>query len=200
VGCIAAAATVYLLFWTAWLRNPKLAVLGAALFGIAIAVVFNRHPNVVNWALQGGFVFLLLHSLRWNDAEHAGAAASRNFIALIWAIQSFVWMNCEGVRFWMPFIPGVLVLAPYCILSLCRRVWRLLAVPASALAVALSGPCCLTVDHLRSLPVGLLAVIASFLFLGIGTAAALTRDFWHHHEHKSESKLVAYFRSRHPGQ
>ncbi|HXC35915.1 MAG TPA: hypothetical protein VNV43_08565 [Candidatus Acidoferrales bacterium] len=184
-GCIAAGLAAYLIFWTAWLRNPKLALVGAILFGIVIAVVFDDHANVVNWALQGGFVFFLLHSLRWNDAEHAGAGAARNFIGIVWAIQSFVWMNCEDARFWMPFIPGMLVLAFYCVLN--RGVWRLLAVPVSALAVALSGPCCLAIDRLRSLPVGLLAVMASFLLLGLGTVAALTRDLWHHHEHKRES-------------
>jgi hypothetical protein len=187
MDCVAAGVAAYLIFWTAWLRDPRLAVLGAILFGITIAVVLNGHPNV-NWALQGGFVFFLLHSLRWNDAEHAGAAASRNFIAILWVIQSFVWMNCEGARFWMPFIPGMLVLALYCILLPRRGVWRLFTVPASAVAVVLSGPCCLAIDRLRSAPAGLLAVIASFLFLGLGTVAALTRELWHHHEHKTERK------------
>ncbi|HEX3628316.1 MAG TPA: hypothetical protein VH280_23150 [Verrucomicrobiae bacterium] len=185
-GIVAAGLAAYVIFWTAWLRNPKLALLGAVLFGIAIAVVFNSHPNVANWAFQGGFVFFLLHSLRWNDAEHASAGASRYFIGITWATQSFVWMNGEDARFWMPFIPGLLVLAAYCVLN--RGVWRLFAVPASASAVVLSGPCCLAIDHLRSTPAGLLAVIASFLFLGLGTVAALTREFWHHHEYKTEKK------------
>jgi len=44
------------------------------------------------------------------------------------------------------------------------------------------------IDRLRSMPAGLLAVIASFLFLGLGTVAALTREFWHHHESKTERK------------
>jgi hypothetical protein len=184
---VAAGLAAYLIFCIAWLRNPKLALLGATVFGIAIAVVFQNHMNVANWAFQGGFVFFLLHSLRWNDAEHAGAGVARNFVGIAWAIQSFVWMNCEGVRFWMPFIPGVLVFALYCVLSW-RGVWRLLAVPASALGVVLSGPCCLAIDHLRSMPAGLLAVVASFLFLGLGTVAALTRERWHHQEHKTDRK------------
>jgi len=188
MGIVAAGLTAYLIFWTAWLRNPKLALFGAILIGIAIAVAFQSHPLVANWALQGGFVFFLLHSLRWNDAEHAGAGASRNFIGIIWAVQSFVWMNCEGARFWMPFIPGLLVLAVYCLFLPCRGVWRLFAVPAAAMAVVLSGPCCLAVDRLRSAPAGLLAVIASFFFLGLGTVAALTREYWHHHEHETERK------------
>lgn len=186
-GIMAAGLGAYLIFWTAWLRNPKLAMFGAILFGIAIAMVFRGHANV-NWALQGGFVFFLLHSLRWNDAEHRGAGAVRKFIGMIWAIQSFIWMNCDGARFWMPFIPGALVLAVYCFLLPCRGVWRLFAVPMSALAVILSGPCCLVIDRLRSTPAGLLAVMGSFLFLGLGTVAALTREFWHHREHKTERR------------
>jgi hypothetical protein len=186
--CVAAGAAAYLIFWAAWLRNPKLAVLGAILFGIAFAVVFQNDSNVANWALQGGFVFFLLHSLRWNDAAHPGAGASRNLIGIVWAIQSFVWVNCDGTRFWMPFIPGVLVLALYCVLFPCRGIWRLFALPAFALAVILSGPCCLAIDRLRSAPAGLLAVIASFLFLGLGTIAALTRESWRRHEHKTETK------------
>jgi len=186
-GCVAAGMAVYLLFWTAWLRNPKLAVAGAILFGIALAVVSDGHLNA-NWALQGGFVFFLLHSLRWNDAEHPGAAAGRNFMAILWAMHSFVWLNCDSTRFWMPFIPGVLVLALYCVLLPCRGIWRLFAVPMSAMAVILSGPCCVAIDRLRSTPAGLLAVIASFLFLGLGTVAALTREDWHHYEPKTERK------------
>ena len=188
MGCVAAGLAAYLIFWAAWLRDPKLAVLGSILVGIAIVAVIPSHlnPDVINWALQGGFVFFLLHSLRWNDAEHAGARASRISIGVAWAVQSFVWMNCEGSRFWMPFIPGVLVLGFYCVVN--RGVWRLFALPVSALVVFLSGPCCLAIERLRSLPAGLLAVIASFAFLGLGTAAALTREFWHHHEHKTETK------------
>jgi hypothetical protein len=61
-------------------------------------------------------------------------------------------------------------------------------IPASAVAVVLSGPCCLAIDRLRSTPAGLLAIIASFLFLGLGTVTALTREFWHYHEHKKDRK------------
>ncbi len=186
-GCVAAGLVAYLLFWTAWLRNPKLAVVGAILLGIAIAVVFDDRLSV-NWALQGGFVFFLLHSLRWHDAEHAGAGAARKIIGMLWVLQSFAWMNGEGARFWMPFLPGGLVLVLYGILLPCRGVWRCFAVPVSALAVMLSGPCCLAIDRLHATPAGLLAVMASFLFLGLGTLAALTRELWHDYEDKTERK------------
>lgn len=59
---------------------------------------------------------------------------------------------------------------------------------ANSIKEKLSGPSCLAIDRLRSTPAGLLAVIASFLFLGLGTIVALTREFWHHQEHKSKKE------------
>lgn len=183
--CVAAGLTAYVIFWAACLSNPKLAVLGSILFGWAIVMVFWNHPNAVNWAFQGGLVFFLLHSLRWNDVEHAGAASTRMLTGVVWVIQSFVWMHCDGSRFWMPFIPGIAVLGIYCACLPCRGIWRLSVVPAAAMVVILSGPCSMAIDCLRSTPVGLLAVVTSFLFLGLGTVAALTRELWHRHEHQS---------------
>lgn len=185
-GCVGAGIALYVLFWTAWLPNPKLAVLGSMLFGAAIATVFWNHTNAMNWAFQGGLIFFLLHSLRWNDAAHAGADGVRTLTGIVWVIQSLVWMHCENSRFWMPFIPGVMVLGVYCICLPWRGIWRLYAVPAAALLVILSGPCSMAIDRLRSTPVGLLAVVASFLFLGAGTVAALTREFWHKHEQETK--------------
>lgn len=184
--CVAGGLAAYLIFWTAWLPNPKLAVIGSILFGCGIAAVFWNHVNAVHWALQSSFVFLLLHSLRWKDAEHPGAGATRMLAVLAWVVQSFVWMNSDDGRFWMPFIPGLAVLGTYCICLPCRGIWRLFVVPAAAMLVTVSGPCSLAVDRLRSTPVALVAVIASFLFLGLGTVAALTRELWHNHETESK--------------
>jgi hypothetical protein len=176
---VAAGLAAYLIFWTACLRNPKLALLGSVVFGAVLLAVLGPLPGAGHWALQGGFVFLLLHSLRWNDAEHPGAGAMRLLAGAAWAIQSFVWMNLDFGRIWMPLIPAALVLGIYCACLPLRGVWRLFTVPAAALLVMLSGPCTAALDWLRAAPVGLLAVIASFLLLGTGTVAALTREMWH---------------------
>jgi len=181
--CVIAGVIAYFIVWTAWLSNPKLAVLGSIAFGWAIATIFGRHASGVHWAFQGGLVFLLLHSLRWNDGEHPGAGTTRLLTGLAWAVQSFVWVNMDEGRFWMPLIPGMMVLTTYCILLPCRGIWRLGVVPLMATLVILSGPCSLAIDCLRSAPVGLLAVVASLIFLALGTVAALTRDYWHTHEH-----------------
>ena len=177
--CVAAGLAAYLVCWTAWLRNPKLAVLGSMMLGLVILAALWHRPGAEHWALQGGLVFLLLHSLRWDDAEHPGAEAMRRLTGVAWAIQSFVWMNTEAGRFWMPLIPAAAVLGIYCAYLPFRGIWRLFTVPAAALVVMLSGPCVAMLDILRATPPGLLALSASFLLLGAGTVAALTREMWH---------------------
>jgi hypothetical protein len=183
--CLAFGIAGYVILWTAWLRNPKLAVVGSAVLAAVVMALFSHRAGVAHWALQGAFVFLLLHSLRWNDLEHnSGAGKARLLAGLAWAVQSFVWMNSESGRFWMPLIPGMAVLGIYCVCLPCRGIWRLFAVPAAAMLVILSGPCSAIVAELRATPAGLMAVFASFLFLGLGTVAALTRHLWHTHEHE----------------
>jgi hypothetical protein len=185
--CVAAGLMAYLIFWTAWLRSPKLAVLGAILFGSAIMSVTSHHAGAGYWAWQGGFIFLLLHSLRWNDQEHPGTGLVRMLAGLVWVIQSFVWMHSETGRFWMPFIPGAVVLGVYCACQIRRGQWQLPVVPAAAILVILSGPFSAMADGVRTAPTGLLAVIGSFLLFGLGTATALTRHHWHKHDHDLET-------------
>jgi hypothetical protein len=156
-------------------------LLGSIVFGATILAVFQQHAGAAHWAFQGTLVFLLLHSLRWSDAANPGATRTRQLAGLAWGIASFIWANSEAGRFWMPFIPGALVLGINCACLICRGKRRLFVVPAAALLVILSGPLSLGLHVLRLAPVGLLAVIASFLLLGFGTVAALTRDVWPRH-------------------
>jgi hypothetical protein len=176
---VAGGLAAYVIFWTAWLRNPKLAIVGAITVGIAIAAIFNQHVGIGYWAFQGSLVFLLLHSLRWNEAEHRGAGVVRGSVALAWAIQTFVWVNSENASFWMPFIPGLVVLGAYVLYHLRHGFWDSLIMPTAAMVVVLSGPCSAAVNFIHSASVGLLAVAGSFLLLGLGTIAALTRHLWH---------------------
>jgi hypothetical protein len=184
---VAAGVAAYLVFWTAWLKNPKLAVFGSIIFGSAVLSAFHHYAGATHWALQSACVFLLLHSLRWNDTQHPDANKVRMLIGFAWAIESFVWMNSDIGRFWMPLIPGAAVLVIYCVCLPCRGIWRLFVVPAAALLVILSGPCSDAVNAVCSAPAGLLAVVASFLCLGFGTVAALTRHVWHKPERSFES-------------
>jgi len=177
---VAAGLMAYLIIFTALMRNPKLAILGSIIFGSAIMAVFHHHAGAGYWALQGGFIFFLLHSLRWNDQQHTGANLARMLTASAWVLQSFAWMNADTGRFWMPFIPGAIVLGACLACRLYQLEWKKSAVPVAALFVIFSGPCHATIEGLQSAPAGLLAVIGSFLLFGFGTIAALTRHLWHH--------------------
>jgi len=177
--CMLAGAGVYLLFWTMLLRNPKLGLVGAIVFGAAILICFRNVDAVGYWAVQGGLVFFLLHSLRWDGAVHRDANIVRIIMGIAWVITSLVWVNSGSGKFWMPIAPGALVAVVYCAYQMYRRYWSQFMIPAAALIVMLSGPCSITVKGLSVAPVGLLAVVASFLCLGFGTIAALTRHLWH---------------------
>lgn len=180
--CVAAGVAAYLIFWIASQRSPKLAIVGSIILASTIMSMDHNHPGAIHWAMQGGFVFLLLHSLRWYDDENPGAAAVRIMTALVWVLQSFVWMNSHTGRFWMPIIPGMIVLGIYLASQIhCER-WNQLVLPIAAFLVILSSPCSATVENLRSTPVGPLAVMGGFLLFGCGTVAALTRHHWHKHE------------------
>ena len=181
-GTVATGVMAYLLFWTVLLRNPKLAILGSLVLGLAVASLFGNHANAIYWTFQSSLVFLLLHSLRWNDAEHAGANTVRTVVGLVWVLQSLVWMNTDAGKFWMPCIPGLMVLGTYLAAQKLRGKWSHFSIPVAATLVILSGPGNAAADGLRTMPAGILAVIASFLLFGFGTAAALTRHVWHKHE------------------
>jgi hypothetical protein len=185
--CVAAGLMVYLIFWTAWLNNPKLAILGAILFGTALFLMISAHAGAIHWALQGGFIFLLLHSLRWQDNANPGASTARILTGLAWIIQSWMWLNSGDAKFWMPLIPGGLVLTLCFICPFYRLQWEKIAVPVAAILVMLSSPGSATVNGVRAASVGLLAIIGSFLLFGLGTLAALTRQHWHKHECETQS-------------
>ena len=79
----------------------------------------------------------------------------------------------------MPLIPGAVVLGVYCGCQFYRGRWNQFVVPAAALLVILSGPGSVAANDVRATPVGLMAVIGSFILFGMGTVAALTRRYWH---------------------
>jgi hypothetical protein len=160
-----------------------LALLGSIVLGSAVMAVFGNHDGAIHWALQSGLGFLLLHSLRWNDEEHQGAGTVRVVAGLLWVTESFVWMYSGEGKFWMPCIPGAIVLATYSAVQVIRGTWSQFVVPVAASLVTLSGPGIAAADGVRVLPIGLLAVIGSFLLFACGTIAALTKHLWHKNGH-----------------
>jgi hypothetical protein len=175
---IGAGIAVYLMLYNLLSRNPKAGILGSILVALIVGVLFSRHDSAIHWALQGGLVFLLLHSLRWDDSKHQGARAVRFMAAGLWVLHAAVWAHLDAAL-WMPCISGAIVLAAYLITQLLRGRWDTFILPAASILTVLSGPGNALVLRLQSAPSGLLAVAGSFLLFALGTAAALTKHHWH---------------------
>jgi hypothetical protein len=175
--CVGAGAAAYFLLCAALSRNPKLGLLGAVVAALVTGSLLGDGPNAIHWAAQAAMAFLLLHSLRWIDAEHQGASALRVIAGLIWAGQAFLWMHTGGAA-WMTWVVAGPVLGGYLLARWLAGRWSSWAVPAATVLVMLSGPGNSTAGTLHAAPVGLLAIIGSFLLLGLGTLAALTKHVW----------------------
>ena len=176
--CLGAGAALYCLLCAAFSRNPQMGLFGALVSAIAILAVWGERPQAFHWAVETALAFLLLHSLRWVDAEHAGAAAFRLMAGLAWAAHAFVWLHLGGAA-WMACAIATPVLAGYVLARFVSRRWGPWIVPLAGFVVLVSGPGDFTAGKVQSAPVGLLAVIGSFLLFGVGTLAALTKQHWH---------------------
>lgn len=175
---IGVATLTYLIISTTLSRNPKLAILGALAAAMAGGLLREGQSLALFWAAQSGLVYFLLHSLRWRDYEHPGAAGVRSFIAVLWVLHTFAWVH-NGAPVMQPLIAAGLVLLAWWGRGFVFRIWRPQVVPVAALLVALCSPVNFAVLKTQTTPMGVLAVIGSFALFAAGTAAALTKHRWH---------------------
>ena len=171
---VAAAVLVYMLVRIALSCNPKAGFLGSLVAATTVAV---WNPNALLWAAQVGLVFLLLHSLRWDDSKEQGTAAVRWLAALVWVGHSVFWSHFDGGG-WSVCALAIPVLGVCLFVRWLRGQWIQAAVPLAALVVLLSAPGHAAATHLQSAPAGLLAVVGSFALFGLGTLGALTKHRW----------------------
>jgi hypothetical protein len=175
---IGIAAAGYCLLWAVRSTDPRAGILGALVSAIAALVAGGGEENALHWAVQIGFVFLLLHSLRWSDIEHTGATILRVVASSLWIIHAVIWTHTTG-RPWMPCVLAAIAVAIYLVARVIRGHWSSRVIPLAASLVVLAGPAELGGNKLETFPTGLLAVIGSFLLFAMGTVAALTRHRWH---------------------
>jgi hypothetical protein len=97
---------------------------------------------------------------------------------ILWVLHAIVWVRSDAPM-WMPCIPGMIVLGAYVITQFLRGRWDTFILPAASILTVLSGPGNFLVQAIQSAPMGLLAVLGSFLLFALGTAAALTKHRWH---------------------
>ena len=174
------AALAYVIVSAVLSRNPKVAILGALSAMIMTGVFCQARADWFQWSVQACFVYFLLHSLRWQDAEHHGAAGVRIFVAASWVAHSFFWVRGGATLPESLAVAGVVLLV-WTIRGFILRSWQPLALPIAAGLVALCSPVNFVIVKTQSAPAGVLYVVGSFALFGLGTLAALTKHRWHKH-------------------
>ena len=168
----------YLLVLTMLSRSPK-----AGIFGAVLAPVFfqNMFPNMIYGQLsaliQIAIVFLLLHSLRWNDPDHVGSNIARNLAVSFWIIQSLWWFSDDPTTARASTFAAALVLiAAYFLARLISGSWGPKVLPYSAITVAGLTPLYSGAQLVRHAPSGILFLVISFGLFAIGTLTALRKS------------------------
>lgn len=167
----------YLLVCAALSRNPKLGILGAAVAFIVVWAGLGWDASAAHWAVQSSLAFLMVHSLGWLDAQHKAAKSVRNFLGLVWFTHALIWMHAGG-NAWMACAIVTPVLSVYLVLRLLKGQWGPGVVPLTAVLVASSGPGDFGVSQIQAAPLGILAVMGSFLLFALGTLAAISKPLW----------------------
>jgi len=174
--CVAVAVAGYALVRLLFTRRPDAAVLGGLAAAIAPCFVGIQ---AVDLPLQTGLLYVLIHSLWWDDRRHTGAAALRIVAAMVWATHSAGWtFDNLGTSARVVIPAAALLLACYAWVWLRRGNRGPLILPAAALLSLLSAPCRWGWDKLKVTPPGLLAVLGSLVLLAAGTALALAKQRW----------------------
>lgn len=158
--------------------NPKVTILGAVAALIGGGLARQAHPDWMHWAAQTGFVYFLLHSLRWEDEKHIGAGVIRIVVAASWVIHTFILVR-GGATFVESLVAAGIVLATWTLRGVIVRCWRPLVLPIAAVLAILTSPFHWLTIKTQAAPAGLLYVVGSFVLFGLGTLAALTKHRWH---------------------
>jgi len=174
--CIVLACSFFALLHAMRSRRPDVGLAGALAMAVALMLEARMLPGGFHFIAQASLVFLLLHSLRWSDAEHSGTRALRWLAALLWAADACVWtreLRWEGVLF--VGFAALIVLAAWLLAWRQRGRRGSLALPAAATMVLCSGPGNWLARHGSD---GLLALLASLVLFAVGIVVAWTRHRW----------------------
>jgi hypothetical protein len=168
-----------LLLWLSLSRRPTAGLCGALVVGASLLLGLRNYESAARLVVQLSLVYLLLHSLRWTDAEEPGAAVVRWMSAGGWAIASWNWPAgqtlWDGVPVWGG---GLLVLAAVSLRRLMGGSWRPLAPAAGAVLALMAAPVKAGGQYVGTAPAGLIALTTAFALFGMGTLLALRRERW----------------------
>jgi hypothetical protein len=155
---------------------------------LALAIALSMNVRMIpgfHAVAQASLVFLLLHSLRWRDAEHSGTPMLRWLAALAWMGDAWVWtreLRWEGILF--VGSAAIVVLAAWLWAWRLRRERPSLVLPVAATVALCSGPGNWLVRHGSD---GLVALLGSLILFAAGLIMAWTRHRWEGKEKSGRS-------------
>jgi len=157
-------------------RNPRVAIFAAlALAGFSSCFA----SSFFHYAVQVAFVSLMLHSLRWDDLSHKGAATLRFLAVVVWSSTSCAWLfDAVHPQLLLVGCTAGVFLAVYLLQAMISRRWQHRILPAGALFVLLSKPGVILGNWLNRETPGMLAVVGSFLLFALGSIAAFSKPKW----------------------
>ena len=148
-------------------------------FAVAVSVAFIGslclHQLGAD-AVQVGLVFLLIHSVGWDDKAHRGSGVLRTAAGLAWVLQSwFSVTNSEMNSQWLINSLAV-VLMVYCGIRMIRaRSWVLGSIPVYGIAVLAAYPALKVSQQFNKASPGFSAIAASFVLFALGSLVAFRK-------------------------
>jgi hypothetical protein len=172
------AWTFYLLLLALRSARPEAGLFGA--IAVAVDAGWLARETSLHIAAQAGFVFLLIHSLRWRDDAHAGARFLRYLAASLWTLDAIVWTrNAAWLEAGVTSGAAMSVWMAWLLVYCFRKQRDPLIIPIAAGIALLSGPGNWFARHGSD---GLLAVLGSLVLFAAGVAVAWTRHRWERRE------------------
>lgn len=168
----------WLVLLTILTRNPKCTLLGTlAVVGLVLVLTSCRGNAVGVIALQTGMAFFLLHSLCWEEGSEETA---RWLMGSFWMLFSPFWIFQGRPSLLMStFVIAGIVLLVCMVMRWITGNWKPHAVLVSVSVVMTMVLGQMLFEHAKTIPEGMLILMGSFLFFGVGTVLALTKAHWH---------------------
>ena len=160
-------------------RDPRLGLLGGLGCGILVGLPAMHAELSPFWPAQAGLVFVLAHSLRWEDNRFAGAASTRHLFGIVWMLVSFAWIRGGDAHATVGcLLAGAFGLACYAINRLLTRNWAPRSVACYSGIVICLSPGTDFGEELLTIPSAFLAILGSVPLFVAGTILALNRHHW----------------------